>query len=398
MSLDLNKVGGQVVEMVQQLKANVVNRQSQIARCLEIMHQYSQTLSLLQDKIDHSKTTWLVAGIIDGLDTRYKTFSLPFDFFVIATDGSHIEVDRHQSVQCYLLNISEIMLRYGSQPDALLASIPRLYAGNKNLVISPPDGRGREQLVEGNLLAARRSIEECRHLADMALKLPGESTTLALLDGTLMLWGLEPYPEYVTDIMLDKGLIIEFDRLKQAAIDKKIVFGSYISSPRSTDVVNALRIAVCPHELADCDHYCDAKTHDCSDMAGITDSQLFAELLAPGERSEIFSSRSKILKSHYDRHEILFFYLRVDDEIARVEIPAWVARERTNIDLMHGLLLDQCRKGNGYPVALSEAHEQAVVTSSDRENFWQLVESTLIEDHLPVQTTGKSRSKKMRWI
>jgi hypothetical protein len=391
-------VGGQVVAMVQQLKANVVQRELQVTRCLEIMHEQSRVLDSLKNKIDHSKTTWLVAGLKDGLDTRYKYSSLPIEYSVIATDGSHIEVDRHQSTQCYLLNISKVMLHYGKYPDAVLENIPRLYAGEENLVISSPDSRRRQQLVEGNLLAARRSVEECRHLAEMALKLPTGSTNLALLDGTLMLWSLDPYPEYVTDILLDKGLLVEFDRIRQAAIDRKIVFGSYISSPRSTDVVNALRIAVCPHEVADCDLFCNTGVHDCSNLAGIIDSQLFINLLGPGERSALFISRSKVVKDHYKEHEILFFYLRVEDEIARIEIPAWVAHDQANIELMHGLIMEQCHKGDGYPVALSEAHEQAVVTASDRENFWQLVESTLIEDHLAIQTTGKSRSKKMRWI
>jgi len=398
MSLDLNKVSGQVEEMVQQLKSSFSDRQSLILKSLEIMHEHSRDLVLLKEKIANSQTTWLVAGLLDELDRKYFSLPSPPDYTVIATDGSHIEIDRHQSVRCYLLNISEITLNYGQKPDAVLNSLPRLYANEQDLVISPPYGQGRDQLVEGNLLAARRSIEECRHLADLALALPPESTVLALLDGTLMLWGLDPYPEYITDILLDKGLIKQFDQLKLATKDKKIVFGSYISSPRSNDVVNVLRIASCPHEAVNCDKYCNAGKQDCGDLARITDSQLFISLLAPGERSALFASRSKIIKGHYDQHEVLFFYLRVEDEIARVELPVWVASSPTQIDMMHGMILDQCRKGDGYPVALSEAHEQAVVTISDRENFWQLVESSLIEDHLPVYTTGKSRSKKMRWI
>ncbi len=362
------------------------------------MHEHSCDLVSLKEKIANSQTTWLVAGLLDELDRKYISLPPPANYTVIATDGSHIEIDRHQSVRCYLLNISEITLSYGQKPDALLNSIPRLYANEQDLVISPPHGQGRDQLIEGNLLAARRSIEECCHLADLALALPPESTVLALLDGTLMLWGLDPYPEYITDILLDKGLIKQFDRLKLATKDKKIVFGSYISSPRSNDVVNVLRIASCPHEAVNCDKYCDTGKQDCGDLGRITDSQLFISLLAPGERSALFASRSKIIKGHYDQHEVLFFYLRVEEEIARVELPVWVASDRTQIDMMHGMILDQCRKGDGYPVALSEAHEQAVVTISDRENFWQLVESNLIDDHLPIQTTGKSRSKKMRWV
>jgi hypothetical protein len=49
-------------------------------------------------------------------------------------------------------------------------------------------------------------------------------------------------------------------------------------------------------------------------------------------------------------------------------------------------------------VALSEAHEQAVVTGADRENFWQLVESLMTAEHLPTPTSAKSFSKRTRWV
>ncbi|MBM2825197.1 MAG: hypothetical protein HW402_861, partial [Dehalococcoidales bacterium] len=87
-----------------------------------------------------------------------------------------------------------------------------------------------------------------------------------------------------------------------------------------------------------------------------------------------------------------------DDEIARVEIPQWVAKNESLLGLAHTLVLDQCRRGKGYPVALSEAHEQAVVREADRQNFWQLVESSLIEEKMPSPVSGKSFSKRTRWV
>ena len=181
-------------------------------------------------------------------------------------------------------------------------------------------------------------------------------------------------------------------------MQKKLAVASYISFPRSTDVVNLLRVAVCPHEQVDCDKGCDSGKRDCDTMAGLVDSQLFFNLLAPGERSAVFSSQSKVSTEHYGEHEVHFFYVRVDDEIARMEVPRWVARNKELVGLTHSLVLDQCRRGQGYPVALSEAHEQAVVTGADRQNFWELVEASLVEEHLPTPTTGKSRSKRTRWV
>ncbi|MDZ4230456.1 MAG: nuclease, partial [Dehalococcoidales bacterium] len=78
--------------------------------------------------------------------------------------------------------------------------------------------------------------------------------------------------------------------------------------------------------------------------------------------------------------------------------PQWVARNENLLNLTHSLILDQCRRGQGYPVALSEAHEQAVVTTADRENFWALVESLLVDEKLPATTSAKSFSKKTRWV
>ena len=128
------------------------------------------------------------------------------------------------------------------------------------------------------------------------------------------------------------------------------------------------------------------------------DRELFINLLAQGERSALFISPSKIVGRHYGAHHIYFFYLRVDDEIARIEVPRWVAMDENLLNLTHTLVLEQCQRGHGYPVALSEAHEKAVVTNADKEQFWQLVESSLVDEKLPGLSSAKSRSKRTRWI
>ena len=133
-------------------------------------------------------------------------------------------------------------------------------------------------------------------------------------------------------------------------------------------------------------------------VAGVQDRELFSNLLGQGERSAVFISQSSIVQKHYGVHQVYFFYLRVDDEIARVEIPRWVATDESLLNLVHSLILDQCRRGQGYPVVLSEAHEKAVVTGADMENFWQLVETSLVDEHLPSLSSAKSRSKRTRWV
>jgi NurA-like 5'-3' nuclease len=105
-----------------------------------------------------------------------------------------------------------------------------------------------------------------------------------------------------------------------------------------------------------------------------------------------------LVKEHYGPHAIIFFYLRLEDEIARIEIPKWVAESQELLNLTHSLVFDQAVRGQGYPAVLSEAHERAVITGADRENFWVLLESFLEDEKLPITGSGKNFAKRMRWV
>ena len=400
MSLDLTKVAAQVGNMVARLKASGEERRKRLQTALDTLNDKSLDLEGLKKKIDSSQTTWLVAGLVDGLSPRYKAPPLPPEFSVLATDGSHIDVDRHKSTRCYLINIGAVVLDYGENPKAFLDSSPALYFGDEELVIAP-NGRGRGQPVEGVLLGIKRAVDECHRLAALAKELPKDSSALALVDGSLILWGLagQTYPDFVTEALLTKGFLRHLEEIRRLNAERRLALASYISFPRSTDVVNALRVALCPKETIDTDKDCEKCTsRECEAVAGVQDRELFANTLEEGERSALFSSRSSIVQKHYGGHWVHFFYLRTDGEIARVEIPQWAAQNEDLLKLTHGLVLDQCRRGQGYPVALSEAHEQAVVTGADRETFWQLVELLLIGEHLPTPTSAKSFSKRTRWV
>ena len=394
MSLDLTKVAAQIWGMVAGRKAGDEERRKHLQYALNVLRDKSIDLDQLRKRIEDSqhKTTWLVAGLVEGLSQHYKPPPLPEEFTVFATDGSHIDVDRHKSARCYLINIGAAVLDYGTRPDARLDSFPHLYFEDEDMVITSDKGRG--QLVEGVLLGIKRSVEETKHLATLAKELPPKSPALALIDGSLILWGLEAYPEFVTEALLDKGFIPCLEEIRK----QKIALASYISFPRSTDVVNALRVAICPYEVPDCDRYCPNKAKDCDKVAGVQDRELFINLLGQGERSALFISQSSIVQKRYGEHRVYFFYLRVGDEIARVEMPQWVAKDESLLNLTHGLILDQCRRGLGYPVALSEAHEKAVVIAADREEFWQVVESLMVEEKMPTPTSAKSFSKRTRWV
>ena len=117
------------------------------------------------------------------------------------------------------------------------------------------------------------------------------------------------------------------------------------------------------------------------------------QILKPGQRSPVFRSSSKILEA-YGRHWIHFFYVHVGQEIGRVEVPEWVVKDQDMLELVHACICDQAEKGQGYPVALSEAHERAVVRSADRESFYRFLRDTYVRNDVRARISTKSLKKR----
>jgi len=161
-SLDLSSIVSQVEGMVGQFKTGSQERQQHLLQAIAVLGNRDIDLEQLKRKVASSRTSWLVAEPIEKLDCRYPAPPLPDECSVMAADGSQIDVDRHLSARCYIINIGSVILSYGSNPDAILDSSPNLYSDEKDLVMTPPDGRGRQQPVEGALLGIKRSVEEYR--------------------------------------------------------------------------------------------------------------------------------------------------------------------------------------------------------------------------------------------
>jgi len=316
-----------------------------------------------------------------GLNNAHAPTTTPIDYQVLAVDGSQIDVDRHMPVRCALINLSRIVLQYGKTPFAMLDSHPDLYASSEELYIHNPDGPEKLPL-QGPLLSLIRTVQEASTLAQIVEDNTSNLPTLALIDGSLILWGpeLSTYPKYVRKHLLEDGILSALAIIRALATKYPIALAAYISLPRSTTVLNSLPIS---QQLKD-------------GVGEITDRDMFAQVLSKGERSDIFESNSSLVREYYSDQSVHFYYLNTGDEIARVEVPSWVATNQDMLMLSHSLILDQCRKGFGYPVAIMEAHEQAVIGGSDREMFRKIVENSLADHQLPVYTSQKERSKRLR--
>jgi len=71
-----------------------------------------------------------------------------------------------------------------------------------------------------------------------------------------------------------------------------------------------------------------------------------------------------------------------------------VAAEKKLLDQGLSLLLAQVAKGYGYPVALAEAHNQAVVRAGDRARFFAMIEEQLQRSGLGQLLPSAKESRK----
>lgn len=366
----------------------------------------------LARKIDASRTSWLLPGLGEGLGGGIDPPARPSTISIAATDGSQIFPDRHEISACFLINIGYILLHYGTGEKPLMSSKPRLYYREEDIY---EEWGGARVFVNRELVGFKRGLMEFTELADLALAAHAEGhRTLALSDGTLILWNLEGKPQDFRAAHLEATLAA-MDELCAA----RVPVAGYISQPGSQELINALKLGLCPLAAADCDRCpyqeenqlhlsraeIDALQGDlwrgrglpCSPIEGLNDAVLVRRVLRPKQRTPLYRSASKVL-AEYGPHRIYYFYLHVGAEIGRVEVPEWVAADRELLDLVHACLCDQAEKGQGYPVALAEAHERAVVRSADREAFYRFLRDTFVKNDLQTRLSTKSFKKRYTGI
>jgi hypothetical protein len=415
MTLDFQQLATQLDDLGPELRSQGEEAGQRLTRALAEMRAWARRPDELRRRLAEAQTSWRPAEpLSEPLDAAIDAPPTPADYAALATDGSHIDVDRHSALPCYLVNVGWARIRYGRSPDAELSSRPELTYGDRRLVLGDPTDASHDAPLRGNLLAALRAVREVEQLAELAAAADADPAgvclpVLALVDGTFLLWGLarEEITAPVKRYLLDEGMIPALDRLQALAQERPVLPAGYVSRPDRSEVVHSLRVAVCPLPRVDC-KACprrDDGTRPCDDVGVATDRQLFGALLAPGQRSAVFLRQptpGSIEAQYYGEHRPATFYLRTPsggaDEIACVEVPLWLARDTERVAALHALLIDQCRRNMGYPLALMEAHEQAVITGPERQAFGRLMETEVAAEGLAASTSAKALSKRGRWL
>jgi hypothetical protein len=416
MTLDLVKVAEQLSELISRARRERELGRERRERALELLAKAAKNPAGFDWRVLTAQTSWPLARTFkdrpEPLDAAFSPPDPPAAYAALAVDGSSIDVDRHLPVDCYVLNFGWMELRYGVSAAAVADTEVDLQPTGAELALTDTDDPSRESAVTGAVLSVVRSVRELALLSELAeaRSVAGEPL-LALVDGNLALWNLDnrDVPRSVAKELKEGelGIIVALDRLRDLAEEGRVVFSGFVSRTGAANLANSLRLQACPMlPQVNC-RSCPGKAEGvrpCDEAGLASDGELMIELLAPWQRSAVFepyrAPHGQTAEAWYEEagHRIVFFYLRAEDEIARVELPAWMAADPDRLGLLHALLVHQACEGDGYPVALREAHEQAVISTGDRLNFAALLERECEHTGIPWLTSAKAASKRIRTI
>lgn len=398
--LDLTKLARQMQGISQHLSQEAIASRQR----LELAERLLQQVSDRQPELVTLRQTWrdrlgfTAAEPVEPLDTRVTVSAAPSFHTVLATDGSQIAPSHHEIAYCYLINVGRVVLHYGQNRHPLLDSLPEVFYRPEDLYQSRQWGIRTEEWM-----GYCRTVSEAIALAELAAEQgekgrrgeeeggrEGNLPMLAMVDGSLIHWFLEPLPMEARDRILPP-ILAAWEKLRQL----RIPLVGYLSAARSGEALNFLRLQTCPYEAPDCQSHCPGQTEQapCQVFAPLRDTALWSLVLEPGQRGALWRSSAKILEWYGDQ-TIYFCYMNVGAEIARVEFPAWVAEDAQLLETALNLTLTQVQKGYGYPVALAEAHNQAVVRGGDRARFFALLEREMIRAGLQNIGTSYKEARK----
>ncbi len=343
-------------------------------------------------------------GHDEPLDTPIAAPPPPPRATLIATDGSQILPDRHAPFLYYLINIGAIIYYHGEPAAPGVVSLPSIfYPTIEDDLTDDSPGFDKSEVT---IARDRREIET---LAALALSMQGQAPrTLALLDQRLLYW------PFVGERDKTEEAVFAWTAAMTQIYETGALLAGYIDRPGKASVVTLLQT------LLD-DTAVDLRELGRRPAPGeLTDADLYATLLGPGERSPVFVDVSPANSRFAEENpliEVCFFYLNPGSRfqvpgsreeeasigpeaagdssspgtwplepgpfplsptlaraIARVDIPRWVAEDPAAVAFVHGLVYDQCKLVGGYPYVLARADELAVVGRHDEMNLNMMID------------------------
>lgn len=292
---------------------------------------------------------------------------------VLAVDGSQIYYDKHQGPACSLVNIGTIFLHYGIQQSKVeLYSYPEIMVVGHNQI----DFIGTEYInLYREQCELTEAVKKSCHYTEKS-----KDPFLCMLDGSLIFFQLDGENKNDMD-----DFFTHYIKQLQFFFENKILHVAYMSYPKTKDLINVVRLFAADYQ--------EKKIQTADYLTQFLDMDVLKLFLPQGHRTIVFESKAPICYAYPKHLKPYFCYLNVGAEIVRLEFPQWIAQDFTLVNQICAIALDQAQKGYGYPVALFEAHEQAVVKSSDREFFYDTIKQMYIKNNQQYIISAKSSKK-----
>lgn len=300
------------------------------------------------------------------------------EYTVVGCDGSQIYPDRHGPIaNCFVLNIGTVIMTYQAPASkAVLQSTPQLF------LFDDIESIFNGIAISKDIIDCKREEHELHQLLVATKTVEQKAPLLSLVDGTILFWHLEGQNQTVRSFFFD-----EYCKTLEQFYQNNFLIAGYISAPRSRELIGLVQYA---YTLSD--EFDDGSQGALFNHS--TDSMLMRHFLPVGSRSTLFLTNSVIAHEYPTLIRPYFFYINCGNEIARVELPLWIAQNKALVDTVATIIYDQIVKGQGYPVVLAESHEQAVIKSFDRDFFYTLFYKSSVEHKKKVSFSQKSLKKR----
>lgn len=369
MPIDYQQIYTQIKVIGQGAKDRQKRKEERQAQARALLSAYASQLDVLRNKVDSAKAAdpniRCALPLNEPLDFSGPAPASIKEATLIAADGSQINPDRHAAVQFGLINVGAITLKLNSGEAPAIATDSELLYGDDLLPNGIP--------LSDGMVALRRDLKERSALDELSQGMAGAVVTFT--DGPIELWGAQG-----EDARAYAEFLERYKTLLSRLQSRGVVTAGYVDKPAADLVGRLLEIAAADQEQMQ-------KIRDFHPLRGVSDRWLFGErenpLLPPGHRSAVFKIQSSAEKNYKGVLELHFFYLNVGTARhpwpVRVEVPKWVVDEPASLDLLHAVLVEQCRMmgSKPYPYLLHRAHETAVVKMEEKQQIEQMLSMEL---------------------
>lgn len=388
--LELRKL----MDEVETMSRDMAGRQQELGARAEEARQklaeFAVVDDALLDKIDRAAKedlSWRGAlPISPRLDERHRPEAPPVDTSLIGVDGSQIYPDRHGLAIYYLINTGAIVLRQGSGEAPLTSTRPSVFYRQEDIY---DDGK---ELVDNRVVNAARETAEMKEMVRQAREERSfwggdlDRLVVALSDGPLLIW----LGEKEMDAEVRQRIRDYIDDLRALETSGVAPIG-YVDRSHLASVLRMLDVAQL--ELREIKKE-RLRNHR---YQGLTDRLLF-DFLAPNERSAIFSSTAKVNRDDLKAagQEIHFFYLNVarkpgpdEARIVRIDAPNWLTARPDWLDQVQQAVYRDC-EGTEYPYVLARAHELALVSFGERQDFEHMLSIAMMRNGMLPESSQKA--------